>query len=125
MHRLFLILPLPEPPPTLLAKRWQSALLVNVDNDTLKRLMASTEAMTALAKYRGFPQSQQESLRVIINKSEAVKKLKKDGVEKLTPKEKKELTEAEKEFKSKRKEVQGSYEICFKNSRIYVPYRLP
>ena len=29
---------------TLLAKRWESALLVNVDNDTLTRLMASKEA---------------------------------------------------------------------------------
>ena len=90
---------------TLLAKRWQSALLVNVDNDTLKRLMASTEAMTALENIEAFRNLNKE-LEVIINKSEAVKKLKKDGVEKLTPKEKKELTEAEKEFKSKRKEVQ-------------------
>lgn len=92
---------------TLLAKRWQSALLVNVDNDTLKRLMASTEAMTALENIEAFRNLNKE-LEVIINKSEAVKKLKKDGVEKLTPKEKKELTEAEKEFKSKRKEVQES-----------------
>lgn len=90
---------------TLLAKRWQSALLVNVDNDTLKRLMASTEAMTALENIEAFRNLNKE-LEVIINKSETVKKLKKDGVEKLTPKEKKELTEAEKEFKSKRKEVQ-------------------
>ena len=30
---------------TLLAKRWESALLVNVDNDTLTRLMASKEAI--------------------------------------------------------------------------------
>lgn len=30
---------------TLLAKRWESALLVNVDNDTLKRLLDSPEAM--------------------------------------------------------------------------------
>lgn len=67
--------------------------------------MASTEAMTALENIEAFRNLNKE-LEVIINKSEAVKKLKKDGVEKLTPKEKKELTEAEKEFKSKRKEVQ-------------------
>ena len=38
-------------------------------------------------------------------KSNAVKKAKRDG-EKLTPKEKKELTDAEKEYKSKRKMIQ-------------------
>ena len=32
----------------LLAKRWESALLVNVGNDTLSRLLASDEAMEAL-----------------------------------------------------------------------------
>ena len=39
---------------TLLAKRWESALLVNVDNDTLKRLLASPEAMKALMNIEGF-----------------------------------------------------------------------
>ena len=39
---------------TLLAKRWESALLVNVDNDTLRRLMANKEAMEALMKIEGF-----------------------------------------------------------------------
>ncbi len=33
---------------TLLARRWESALLVNVDNNTLARLMANEEAMKAL-----------------------------------------------------------------------------
>ena len=40
-----------------------------------------------------------------INKSNAVKKAKRDG-EKLTAKEKKELTDDEKEYKSKRKMIQ-------------------
>ena len=39
---------------TLLAKRWESALLVNVDNDTLKRLMNNQEAMNALMSIEGF-----------------------------------------------------------------------
>lgn len=89
---------------TLLARRWQSALLVNVDNETLKRLMDSDEAMKALGNIEGF-RSLNQDIQTIINKSEAVKKKKEKG-EKLTPKEKKELTEAEKEFKSKRKEIQ-------------------
>lgn len=89
---------------TLLAKRWESALLVNVDNDTLARLLASEEAMDALTRIEGF-RSLNADIETIINKSNAVKKAKRDG-EKLTPKEKKELTDAEKEYKSKRKMIQ-------------------
>jgi len=89
---------------TLLAKRWESALLVNVDNDTLARLLASKEAMDALMRIEGF-RSLNADIQTIINKSESVKKAKRDN-ENLTPKEKKELTEAEKEYKSKRKMIQ-------------------
>ncbi len=39
---------------TLLARRWESALLVNVDNFTLQRLMNNKEAMAALMKIEGF-----------------------------------------------------------------------
>lgn len=90
---------------TLLAKRWESALLVNVDNDTLSRLMANPAAMEALMKIEGF-RSLNKDIQTIINKSEAVKKAKKEGTEKLTPKAKKELSEEEKEYKSKRKQIQ-------------------
>ncbi len=89
---------------TLLAKRWESALLVNVDNETLARLLANKDAMDALMRIEGF-RSLNADIETIINKSEAVKKAKKES-EKLTPKEKKELTEAEKEYKSKRKMIQ-------------------
>ena len=89
---------------TLLARRWQSALLVNVDNTTLKRLMDSKEAMDALSRIEAF-RSLNNDIQTIINKSEAVKKVKEKG-EKLTPAQKKELSDAEKEFKSKRKEIQ-------------------
>ncbi len=90
---------------TLLARRWESALLVNVDNETLARLMANKEAMDALMRIEQF-RSLNSDIEMIINKSEAVKKAKKEGTEHLTPKEKKELTEEEKEYKSKRKEIQ-------------------
>ena len=39
---------------TLLARQWESALLVNVDNFTLQRLMNNKEAMAALMKIEGF-----------------------------------------------------------------------
>ncbi|OPL14561.1 MAG: restriction endonuclease [delta proteobacterium ML8_D] len=91
---------------TLLARRWESALLVNVDNATLQRLMANNAAMAALMSIEGFRNLNQE-IETIINKSEAVKKTQKEkNDEDLTPKERKELTEEEKEFKSKRKEIQ-------------------
>lgn len=90
---------------TLLAKRWESALLVNVDNETLARLMANKEAMEALMRIEGF-RSLNQDIETIINKSESVKKAKKEGGDKLTDKQKKELSEEEKEFKSKRKEIQ-------------------
>ncbi len=89
---------------TLLAKRWESALLVNVDNDTLRRLLASPEAMRALMNIEGF-RNLNNDLATIINKSEAVKQAKKNNPNP-TPKEKKELSEEEKEMKSKRKQIQ-------------------
>ena len=89
---------------TLLARRWESALLVNVDNDTLRRLMANKEAMEALMKIEGF-RSLNADIEFIINKSEAVKKARKNA-DKLPPDKKRELTEEEKEFKSRRKEIQ-------------------
>ena len=60
--------------------------------------------MRALMSIEGF-RSLNSDIETIINKSDAVKKAKKDA-EKLTPKEKKELSEDEKEYKSKRKEIQ-------------------
>lgn len=90
---------------SMLAKRWESALLVNVDNDTLSRLLSNPAAMAALMKIEGF-RSLNKDIETIINKSDAVKKAKKENDGKLTAKEKKQLTEAEKEYKSKRKQIQ-------------------
>ena len=55
-------------------------------------------------KIEGF-RSLNADIEFIINKSESVKKARKDA-EKLQPDGKKKLTEEEKEFKSKRKEIQ-------------------
>jgi hypothetical protein len=91
---------------TLLARRWESALLVNVDNGTLKRLMANQLAMDALMRIEGF-RSLNQDIETIINKSEAVKKAKKDANDKeLSEKKKKELMEAEKEYRNLRKQIQ-------------------
>ena len=91
---------------TLLARRWESAVLVNVDNVTLQRLLNNPEAMKALMNIEGF-RSLNSDIETIINKSEHVKQTKKTkDPSQMTPKEKKELTEEEKEYKSKRREIQ-------------------
>jgi hypothetical protein len=71
---------------TLLARRWESALLVNVDNETLKRLMSNKAAMEALMKIEGF-RSLNQDIETIINKSEHVKAAKKQGEKELSKKE--------------------------------------
>jgi hypothetical protein len=91
---------------TLLARRWESALLVNVDNATLARLMNNEEALNALMSIEGFRNLNQD-IETIINKSDAVKKAKKEANDKaLSKKAKKELTDEEKEYKSLRKKIQ-------------------
>lgn len=91
---------------TLLARRWESALLVNIDNSTLQRLMNNKAAMDALMSIEGFRNLNQD-IETIINKSEAVKKAKREANDKeLSAKKKKELSEEEKEYKNKRKQIQ-------------------
>jgi hypothetical protein len=92
---------------TLLARKWESALLVNVDNDTLRRVLDNPEAMAAVERIEGWRALGDNIIETIINKSDAVKDLKNKAKEKkLTAKEEKELSEAEKEYKSKRKLIQ-------------------
>lgn len=92
---------------TLLARKWESALLVNVDNDTLRRILDNPEAMAAVERIEGWRTLGDNIIEAIINKSDKVKGLKKKAKEgELTAKEKKELTAEEKEYKSKRKLVQ-------------------
>lgn len=91
---------------TLLARRWESALLVNVDNFTLERLLKNQQALDALMSIEGF-RSLNQDIEAIINKSDAVKKAKKEANDQpLSKKEKKELSEEEKEYKSMRKKIQ-------------------
>ena len=90
---------------TLLARRWESAVLVNVDNATLQRLMNNPEAMKALMNIEGF-RGLKIDIETIINKSNHVKNTKKKDPSRLSAKEKREITAEEKEYKSKRKEIQ-------------------
>ncbi len=92
---------------TLLARKWESALLVNVDNDTLRRILDNPEALAAVERIEGWRALGDNIIEAVINKSEKIKDLKQKAREDgLTPKEKQELTAEEKEYKSKRKLIQ-------------------
>lgn len=91
---------------TLLARKWESALLVNVDNDTLRKIMNNEDARRAIMNIEGFRALGDGVFETIINKSEKVKETKKEKGDSITPKEKKELSDEEKEYKSLRKQVQ-------------------
>jgi hypothetical protein len=82
---------------TLLARKWESPLLVNVDNDTLRRVLDSPEAMAAVERIEGWRALGDHVIETIINKNEKVKELKnKEKGEGLTKGEKKELSDEEK-----------------------------
>ena len=91
---------------TLLARKWESAILVNVDNDTLRKIMNNPDALSAVMNIEGFRALGNDIFETVVNKSDAVKKAKKEKGEDITPAEKKELTAEEKEYKSKRKQIQ-------------------
>lgn len=104
---------------TLLTRRWGSALLVNVDNDTLRRLMQKQPAMRALMSIEGFRNLNQE-IETVINKSEAVQKNKKEANDrKLSEQEKKQISEKEKETKSLRKKIQENSSSLRHGSRSF------
>ena len=90
----------------LLARKWESALLVNVDNDTLRKIMGSQAAMDAVMNIEGFRALGASVFETVVNKSESVRDTKKAKGDDLTPDERKQLTEEEKEYKGKRKLIQ-------------------
>jgi hypothetical protein len=92
---------------TLLARKWESALLVNVDNDTLRRVLNTPEALAAVERIEGWRALGDNVIETIINKSETIKALKKKAKDgQLTPTEQQQLSDEEREYKSKRKQIQ-------------------
>jgi hypothetical protein len=90
---------------TLLARKWESAILVNVDNATLKKIIASEEAMNAIMKIEGFRSLGNSIFETVVNVSDHVRKTKSKS-KGISGDQKKELTAQEKEYKSKRKQIQ-------------------
>ncbi len=91
---------------TLLARKWESAMLVNVDNDTLKKIMSDPKAMAAVMNIEGFRALGSSIFETVVNKSESVSKTKKERGDELSKTEKRELTVEEKQYKSMRKQIQ-------------------
>jgi len=92
----------------MLARRWSSPKLVNVDNGTLENFLNDDKALGIINKIVAYRNSNPfdtgDYIETIISDSKDVKKLKKK--EDKDKKEKKELTEKEKEVKSLRKQIQ-------------------
>ena len=111
---------------TLLARRWESALLVNVDNDTLQRLMANKEAMEALMSIEGFRNLNQD-IETIINKSEAVKKARKEANDEELSAEGKEGTDRRGEGIQEQAQADSgeAHQVRHSRSDLHVSDRLP
>ncbi len=88
-----------------LAKAFQSARSVNVDNATLSKIINDQELMDILMKIEGFKKLNSD-IEKIISRSEKINDLKKQANEKdLTKKENQDLKEAQKEQKSLRQKI--------------------
>ena len=84
---------------SMLARRWQSPLLVRVDNDTIERLLSNPDVIAALENIESF-RNLGKDLTKVINSEKALVKLEKEK----TPKTDKDKN-TEKENKSFKKEL--------------------
>ena len=88
---------------SMLARRWKSETMVNVNDEVLSRILDNKEAMEILSKIEGF-RNINEDISTIINRSKKIKETKKEN-DNISKKDKKILTEEEKENKSARKKI--------------------
>lgn len=109
---------------TLLAKRWESALLVNVDNDTLRRLMANKEAMEALMKIEGF-RSLNSDIETIINKSESVKRPRRKRARSSPRRRKRKSPRKKKNTNPCGSRFRKTHQVCHPCADLYVSDGLP
>ncbi|MBU4087008.1 MAG: GIY-YIG nuclease family protein [Nanoarchaeota archaeon] len=90
---------------SMLARRWQSAQLIDVGTITLGRLLDNPDIIQALEKIEAF-RNLNKNIKKIISSEHAINKLKKEEFEKsLTKTKKRELSEKEKEIKGIRKQL--------------------
>lgn len=106
----------------MLARKWDSNKLLNIsDNNILKKLLQNEDALKALEKIEDFRDSNLRSdLEALINKSEAISKIKKEKKEKLSGEDKKKLTKEEKEYRNKRDEIQKKLKQFAKKIPVFM-----
>lgn len=93
---------------TLLAKGWNNALLVNVDNDTLSTLIENQQALDIISSIENF-RNPKDEIGIIISKTDTLDHLKtKEEKEGLTNKERNEKKQLEHDIKDVNKK---RYEI--------------
>ena len=88
----------------LLARRWKSPLLVNLNNETLSRLMNDEKAMEAVKKITAFRNIKQD-IETIINRTRNINDMKNKGDESNKPKISEEEEKRRKEIKEIRKKL--------------------
>lgn len=91
---------------TMLAKRWQSAYMVNVDNTTLEKLLGNPEVMDALERIEAF-RNLGKDISKVISAEKDIAKVKRDEKEgkDVDKDEKKDAKDKEKENKGFKKEL--------------------
>lgn len=90
---------------SMLARRWQSAQLIDVGNMTLERLLNEPDILNALQNIEAF-RNLNKDISKIISFEKVISKLKKEQIDnKLEKKEEEELTDREKEIKGLRKQL--------------------
>lgn len=90
---------------TMLAKRWQSAQLIDVGNITLERLLNAPDVLKALENIEAFRNLSKDITKVISSEKDIANLKKEKADTGLTKKEEKELTEKEKENKGFKKQL--------------------
>ena len=106
---------------SMLARKWDSNYLLNVKNDVLKKLLANEKALNALSRIEAFRKSNlRNDLSILINKSEAIERIKNEHKEELSKKERKELSAKEKETRNRRTEIQEKLKSFAKKIPIFM-----
>ena len=93
---------------TMLARKWQSELLVKLDNENLEKLLQDKDLINAIENLEAFKKFSKDvglnqQIEIVVNSEKAISKLEKE----LQPKSK-EVTEEEKKNKSFKKEFKDA-----------------
>ena len=105
---------------TLLAKKWIHDSLIEVDNLTLQRALEDPKTLEVLMKIEGFKDIK-NTIETIVNKTEEIKKLKTKSLkEELDKKDKKILSDAEKELMTNKEFIKKKFKQLISRIPIFM-----